>query len=293
VANVPAFPQTSVYIDRDLVTVGNSLYFPARNLETGFQQLWKSNGTAAGTQVVADIWPYPSEFVSGSLYLTGLIDVGGTLFFAADDGIHGRELYALLPDPMSQPPAALGDFNGDSQVDAADYCVWRDTLGQSVSLFTGADANGDGTVTIADYDIWKSHFGQTLSPPATGGGAGALALSSPVLEISEAVAPLVAETAAEPRGLNAFAARAGSFASLEIVTQRSELARPRGRLNPSTVTKSTDTDLLLLASDHARCFSLHNSSGVDDRGFDDDHADDPESQDIDCESLDLALAEWQ
>ena len=49
-----------------------------------------------------------------------------------------------------------GDYNGNGTVDAADYTVWRDHLGQSVTL--PGDAT-PGMVTQADYDIWKSNFG--------------------------------------------------------------------------------------------------------------------------------------
>ena len=57
-----------------------------------------------------------------------------------------------------------GDYNDDGVVDAADYTVWRNTLGQSVAILTtGADGDGDGTITMADYQVWKAHFGETLT----------------------------------------------------------------------------------------------------------------------------------
>lgn len=65
----------------------------------------------------------------------------------------------------------LGDYNGDGMVDAADYSVWRDALGQSVDPYDGADGDGSGTVDAADYDVWKASFG-IIAP---GAGAGAIA----------------------------------------------------------------------------------------------------------------------
>ena len=56
--------------------------------------------------------------------------------------------------------AIAGDFNRDGLVDAADYTVYRDQLGQSTPPFLGADADGDGTVDVEDYDIWVANFGQ-------------------------------------------------------------------------------------------------------------------------------------
>jgi hypothetical protein len=63
---------------------------------------------------------------------------------------------------------AQGDFNHDGTVNAADYTVWRNMLGQGVANGTSADADGSGTVTIADYNIWKAHYGQVAIPPGAG-----------------------------------------------------------------------------------------------------------------------------
>ncbi len=57
-------------------------------------------------------------------------------------------------------PVLVGDYNGDGTVDAADYTVWRDSLGQSGDDLA-ADGDGDGTVDAADYDLWKTHYGET------------------------------------------------------------------------------------------------------------------------------------
>ncbi len=50
-------------------------------------ELWKSDGTAAGTTLVKDINPNDSSRP------WGLTPVGSTLFFVADDGTHGYELW--------------------------------------------------------------------------------------------------------------------------------------------------------------------------------------------------------
>src|SRR5262249_50917705 len=76
------------YPDR-LTAVGNTLFFTANDGVTG-EELWKSDGTAAGTVLVKDINPgssYGYALGSHPFYLT---PVGGTLFFTANDGTHGR-----------------------------------------------------------------------------------------------------------------------------------------------------------------------------------------------------------
>ncbi|MEN1681505.1 MAG: choice-of-anchor Q domain-containing protein, partial [Planctomycetota bacterium] len=52
-----------------------------------------------------------------------------------------------------------GDYNGDLAVNAADYTVWRDTLGLQVTPFSGADADGNGNVGVSDFVAWKNSFG--------------------------------------------------------------------------------------------------------------------------------------
>jgi hypothetical protein len=54
-----------------------------------------------------------------------------------------------------------GDYNGDGTVNAADYTVWRDHLGQSYQLLNEAPGTTPGQVTIDDYNYWKAHFGAT------------------------------------------------------------------------------------------------------------------------------------
>lgn len=75
-------------------------------------------------------------------------------------------LQTVLPTP--------GDFNTDGIVDAADYSVWRDTLGDTaIPPGSGADANGNGVIDAADYAIWKANFGSVASVPGSAAASGA------------------------------------------------------------------------------------------------------------------------
>ncbi|MGD9632394.1 MAG: hypothetical protein AB7U97_03880, partial [Pirellulales bacterium] len=78
------------------------------------------------------------------------------------------------------PPQVLaGDYNRDGSVNAADYAVWRDTMGQTgpglAADGTGPAGVPDNAVDQWDYDYWRSHFG------AAGGGsqAGSTAVPEP------------------------------------------------------------------------------------------------------------------
>ena len=64
-------------------------------------------------------------------------------------------------------PVLAGDYNENGVVDAADYVVWRDSIG-ATGTGLAADGNHDNTITQLDYDIWKANFGATID----GGDAG-------------------------------------------------------------------------------------------------------------------------
>ena len=53
----------------------------------------------------------------------------------------------------------LGDFNFDGISDSADYTIWRDSYGQSVTPGNGADANGNGLIDGDDFLGWQSGVG--------------------------------------------------------------------------------------------------------------------------------------
>jgi ELWxxDGT repeat protein len=75
-----------------LTDVNGTLFFGANDGVHGFE-LWKSNGTPEGTQLVKDIRPGSNNSISTSAVLSGFTNVNGTLFFAATDGTHGMELW--------------------------------------------------------------------------------------------------------------------------------------------------------------------------------------------------------
>jgi hypothetical protein len=73
-------------------------------------------------------------------------------------------LHASGANALLATLTVAGDYNNDGLVNAADYTVWRDSLGQT-GTGLAADGDGDNDVDSDDYGIWKSNFGQ--------GGAGA------------------------------------------------------------------------------------------------------------------------
>lgn len=79
----------------ELTVVGNFLYFSANDGTTG-TELWRTNGTDAGTILVKDIniqIDPESPTTPQSSSPEQLIEASGKLFFTADNGINGRELW--------------------------------------------------------------------------------------------------------------------------------------------------------------------------------------------------------
>jgi hypothetical protein len=77
-----------------------------------------------------------------------------------DEGGGGGFTYMRAVAPTA--PAPTGDYNDNGAVDAADYVLWRDTLGQSIAVGEGADGNANGEIDAGDFEFWRTHFGENV-----------------------------------------------------------------------------------------------------------------------------------
>ncbi|TWT37656.1 Peptidyl-prolyl cis-trans isomerase A precursor [Posidoniimonas corsicana] len=149
----------------ELVNVNGTLFFAADDGASGLE-LWKSDGTADGTTLVRDIRPgtTTNEGVTtpNSSTPQSLTAVGGTLFFTAEDGVSGRELWAsdgtqsgtrLVRNiftgqsndgstPLSSSPSQLTDVDGTLFFAASDAAAGRELW--------KSDGTATGTVMIKD-----------------------------------------------------------------------------------------------------------------------------------------------
>ena len=83
---------------------------------------------------------------------------GGDFLEAVDTafqaGAQWLEIYAADIDKIPPP----GDYNLNGTVDAADYVVWRATVGQTGSGLV-ADGDANNRIDAADYRLWRANFG--------------------------------------------------------------------------------------------------------------------------------------
>jgi ELWxxDGT repeat protein len=128
----------------ELFSVGDTLFFEADDGVNG-DELWKSDGTEAGTVMVKNIRiggdsSNPAEFAQ----------VGNTLFFEADDGDHGKELWksdgteagtVMVKDITGVGGSSLGDLTA---VGSLLYFRERDQLWKS-------DGTEDGTEMVRAF----------------------------------------------------------------------------------------------------------------------------------------------
>jgi ELWxxDGT repeat protein len=114
---------------KNLTAANGLLYFTADDGSTGYE-LYKSDGTPAGTGLVKDVTPGP---LGNSPY--GFVGYDSKVYFIGDDGVHGAQLF--LTDGTSAGTVPV----------------------QNLSASTLASANGVLYVTAADalhgYELWK------------------------------------------------------------------------------------------------------------------------------------------
>jgi ELWxxDGT repeat protein len=134
--------------------VNGTVYFTARNGSTGNfhdEELWKTNGTEAGTVMVKDIRPgtLPSS-------PTSLINYKDTLYFNANDGVKGNELWKS--DGTEAGTIMVKDIatTGSNGSFPANLIIMNDTLfftasnGANGTELWRTDGSANGTVMVKD-----------------------------------------------------------------------------------------------------------------------------------------------
>lgn len=146
-------PGVSSSSPSELQEWGGALFCFARTANEGTEP-WLSDGTDAGTQLLLDINPGSASSISSTQLLRETTAFGGWLYFLADDGTHGLELWRT--DGSSVGTSLFFDFEPGSGGSSPQLMVLGNQL--FISAYTAStgrelwvsDGNASGTQLFAD-----------------------------------------------------------------------------------------------------------------------------------------------
>jgi hypothetical protein len=142
--------------DGDMVDGFDTYILPITLIDNGDGFTTNSFRLDAGTPTSSVAGDIP-RFFDDATWVIQLFGGGGEYPYAAGNSI----TLDNLKIEFSEKPAAPGDYNNDGVVNLADYTVWRDNLGATVTLPNEGTDITPGEVTAEDYAFWKSQFGNT------------------------------------------------------------------------------------------------------------------------------------
>jgi len=149
-----AIPGVGSLDPKNLTSVQGAVFFTGNDGVHG-RELWRISPSQPA-EMIADIAPGDWSSMRLSQFRTAeIVEHQGDLYFGANDGVHGFELWKI------DRPA--GDTNFDGRVDLVDLNNVRNHFGG-----TGlGDADGDGDVDLDDLNLVRNHFGGAPAAPAT------------------------------------------------------------------------------------------------------------------------------
>ncbi len=140
--------------------VGSTLFFAANDGIHGME-LWKSDGTAEGTVMVKDIWPgassaFPWDTGAMTWFSQTFVNVDGTVFFIARDGVHNFEVWKS--DGTAAGTKMVKDiYDGwmetpDNLTSVGDTLFFTHSNGEDGVEIWKSDGTAAGTVMVKDIN---------------------------------------------------------------------------------------------------------------------------------------------
>jgi len=125
-----------------LTVCNNKLFFAANDSTHGYE-LWSSDGTTAGTAMIADI--YPGTGSSDPAYYSPFYAFNNKVYFYANDGTHGYELW--VTDGTTGGTSMVADIYpgpGSSSVTSTGFITYNNKI-----YFNATDS-------VHGYELWTS-----------------------------------------------------------------------------------------------------------------------------------------
>ncbi|NJR47049.1 MAG: hypothetical protein HC775_15480 [Hyellaceae cyanobacterium CSU_1_1] len=160
----------------NLVEFNNQIFFSADDGENG-NELFVSDGTAEGTQLLVDLYPGENNYGDNGSFPRNLTEFDGKLYFAANDGENGNELFVsdgtaegtqLLVD-LRPGEDNYGNSNGAypsnlTEFDGKLYFTAND--GENGNELFVSDGTAEGTQLLVDLYLGGNQYGSYSSYPS-------------------------------------------------------------------------------------------------------------------------------
>ena len=163
-----AYPEGS--FPNNLTEFNDKLYFSANDGENG-RELFVTDGTTEGTQLLVDLDPGSSNYgYNYSSYPAGFTEFDGKLYFSANDGESGTELF--VTDGTAEGTQLLIDLNPGSSnygysysSSPINFTEFNDKLyfsandGENGRELFVTDGTTEGTQLLTDLNSGSSDYG--------------------------------------------------------------------------------------------------------------------------------------
>jgi ELWxxDGT repeat protein len=126
-----------------MVGYRGQLFFRGFDSTHGWE-LWRSDGTTAGTKMVKDIYPGREGSYPNTSWPRDLTELDGTLYFTATEGDHGRELWRT--DGTAAGTKLVADIYSGRKGSRPDQLAGH----AGTLFFTAVDRRGKGG------ELWRS-----------------------------------------------------------------------------------------------------------------------------------------
>src|SRR5262249_43784099 len=150
-----SYALSTTVVPNNFVSFRNQLYFSGSDGVSG-NQLWRTDGTEAGTVSVSDALPTGSGYEPYGLGPYGLSVIGNQLYFFSSSGNPLRPYGVWKSDGISPQVSKLGEFAGAVGQAICPMLCGNNSPNTLVELGETAFFIGDDDGTPSHFELWRS-----------------------------------------------------------------------------------------------------------------------------------------